>query len=105
MVPTVCGRGGRGGTHLVADKVVAGGEVLGEGDGEGVAVHDVLLEPRRAVRLLADLVDLEPFGLTGIELVTGRALAFGEVCEHWACVVRPLYIYGYGINKHVKKLD
>lgn len=62
---------------LMADEVVARCEVVRDGCGERATVEDVLLEPRRAVRFLAFLFDLEPLGIARIEFVAGCAFALG----------------------------
>lgn len=75
---------------LVADEIVARCEVVRDSCGECAAVEDVLLEPRRAVRFLAFLFDLEPLSVARIEFVAGCAFALGQVSEHRTSVVGPL---------------
>lgn len=76
---------------LVADEIVARCEVVRDSCGECAAVEDVLLEPRRAVRFLAFLFDLEPLSVARVEFVAGCAFALGQVSKHRASVMGPLY--------------
>lgn len=76
---------------LVADEIVARCEVVRDSCGECAAVEDILLEPRRAVRFLAFLFDLEPLGIARVEFVAGCAFALGQVSKHRASVMGPLY--------------
>ena len=99
------------GDDLMPDEIVPTLEVAGEVERVRLAVHyvrselsvlrvacqlhekgrtDVLLDPRRAVALLADLVDLEPLRVRRVELVAGRVAAGGHVRQHRPGVVRPL---------------
>lgn len=54
---------------FMTEEVVSRSQVRGEGERNGGAVHDVLLEPL-TFALLASFMDLEPFSISGIELVT-----------------------------------
>ncbi len=96
-------------THLMPDEIVATLDVVREGERVRSAVHwiackllavcdalyigertDVLLDPGRAVALLADFVDLEPLSVRSIKLVARRVPAGRHVREHRAGVVWPL---------------
>ena len=75
---------------LMADEVVAGCDVGGEGDAVGGTVHEVLLEPFTTVRLTADLVNLEPLSVPGVELAAGPITTVRKVGDHGTSVVRPV---------------
>jgi len=57
---SVKGRGEVESDNFVADKVVAWGEVVGDGDRRDASVEEVVLDPIGTVGFSADLVDLEP---------------------------------------------
>lgn len=60
---------------------------------------EILLGPV-SVAALAKLVDLEPLGLGGIELVASGASALGEVGEDGTSVMGPLKSYRTLDHKH-----
>lgn len=51
---------------------------------------DVLLDPFTIPVLSADLSDLEPLCITGVELVAGCVSARGHIINDWPGVVGPL---------------
>lgn len=55
-----------------------------------MARTDVLLDPFTIPVLSADLSDLEPLCITGIELVAGCVSARGHIINDWPGVVGPL---------------
>lgn len=78
------------GDDLVADEVVAGGDVAGKLDPVKSTVHKVLLEPFATVGLAADLIDLEPSSSSGVELTAGLISTASKISDHGTGVVRPV---------------
>jgi hypothetical protein len=78
------------GDDLVADEVVAGGNVVGQLDWGRGSVHEVLLEPFATVGFAANLVDLKPPSVPRVELAARCVAAVCKVGDHGTSVVRPV---------------
>jgi hypothetical protein len=79
---------------FMADKIVAGGDVLGDLNGCYTSIEKVLLYPVGTVWFPPDLVNLEPLSAGLIELVASDGATGGHVCQHRPNVMWPRAITG-----------
>jgi hypothetical protein len=77
------------GNDFMADKIVPRGNISGDPDGCDASVHEIALHPFTAVGFLAYLVDLEPLGVSLVELAARNGTTRSHICQHGSNVVRP----------------
>lgn len=82
----------------MTDEVVSRSEFLGNPNGVDTPSHEILLCPLTS-GFPANLVDLEPFSFTLVELVASNATTRSHISQHRTSVVRPLIVDRSAKNK------